>query len=75
MADKEKAAVKYYVNKNKQTNGDHEVHRDGCKYMPADENRIYLGSFTDCTDAVKAAKKQYTQVNGCATCSPECHTQ
>ena len=65
----------YYVNKNAQANGDHEVHRDGCIYMPAEANRISLGSFSDCADAVKAAKQHYEQVNGCATCSFECHTQ
>lgn len=75
MTDKEKTATKYYVNKNTQSNGDHEVHRDGCKDMPADANRIYLGSFTECADAVKAAEKEYEQVNGCKTCSIECHTQ
>jgi hypothetical protein len=26
--------AKYYVNKNKQSNGDHEVHKEGCNYMP-----------------------------------------
>jgi hypothetical protein len=65
----------YYVNKNAQANGDHEVHRDGCQWMPADANRIYLGNFSNCTEAVTAAKRHYTQVNGCATCSPSCHTQ
>ena len=75
MADKEKTAVKYYINKNTQANGEHEVHREGCKYRPAEANRIDLGSFSDCADAVKAAEKHYKQVNGCATCSPECHTQ
>ena len=65
----------YYVNKNAQANGDHEVHRDTCKYLPAEPNRIYLGSFDNCADAVTAAERHYSQVNGCATCSPECHTQ
>ncbi len=64
----------YYVNKNAQYNGDHEVHAEGCMYMPAPANAVSLGEFSSCQDAVKEAKKQYAQVNGCRTCSPYCHT-
>jgi hypothetical protein len=64
---------RYYVNRNAQANGDHEVHREGCAYMPT--NRIDLGLFSNCHDAVREAKKHYSQVNGCAYCSPACHTQ
>ncbi len=65
----------YYVNKNAQSNGDHEVHRDGCSYMPDTSNRLYLGSFSTCDAAVREAKKHYSQVNGCYYCVPSCHTQ
>lgn len=64
----------YYVNDNAQTNGDHEVHRDGCQYLPTPANRTYLGSFDNCSGAVTAAKKHDKQVNGCYTCSRACHT-
>ncbi len=65
---------RYYVNKNAQTNGDHEVHQTVCP-TPADEmNRLYLGTFTSCYGAVVEAKKHYAQSNGCANCSPACHT-
>lgn len=65
----------YYVNKNEQDNGDHEVHRQGCEYMPNEHNRKYLGDFANCHAAVQEAKRHYTQVNGCYYCSRECHTQ
>jgi hypothetical protein len=65
----------YYVNKNVQANGDHEVHRDPCSYMPDANNRIYLGQFDNCQAAVKEAKRHYSQVNGCYYCSKACHTQ
>ena len=65
----------YYVNRNAQRNGDHEVHTTGCLYMPAPENKIYLGNFNHCRDAVREARKHYTQVNGCYYCSNACHTQ
>lgn len=66
---------KYYVNENAQSNGDHEVHDEDCRYLPHLQNRTYLGEFSSCTPAVKEAKKYYNQVNGCKTCSNACHTQ
>ena len=66
--------TKYYVNKNAQDNGDHEVHRTGCSYLPEPQNRQYLGQFSNCRDAVTEAKKTYSQSNGCYYCSKECHT-
>ena len=65
---------KYYVNKNAQANGDHEVHEQSCSFLPKPENRIYLGVFNNCKEAVKRAKMYYTQVNGCYYCSNDCHT-
>ncbi|MFZ6009273.1 MAG: hypothetical protein ACOYXT_02900 [Bacteroidota bacterium] len=62
----------YYVNNIAQTNGDHEVHKEGCQWMPS--NKKYLGNFSNCTEAVRAAKKTYSKSNGCNTCSRECHT-
>ncbi|MFH6985273.1 hypothetical protein [Marinoscillum luteum] len=66
--------TKHYVNKKAQANGDHEVHKAGCIYMPSEENRKYLGEFSNCEDAVKEAKKSYKQSNGCYYCCNECHT-
>ena len=68
------ATEHYYVNKNAQSNGDHEVHRDGCSWLPDVLNRIYLGLFSNCHPAVREARKHYTQVNGCYFCSKPCHT-
>lgn len=65
----------YYVNKNAQDNGDHEVHTAECNWLPEEKNRLYLGSFTNCHDAVKEAKKHYSQSNGCYYCSLACHTR
>jgi len=66
--------AKYYVNKNAQSNRDHEVHKSDCFWLPKVENRIYLGDFHGCEGAVIAAKMHYTQVNGCKHCSILCHT-
>lgn len=64
---------RYYVNNNVQANGDHEVHRDGCSFLPV-SNRTDLGFFNTCQEAVREAKKYHLQVNGCYYCSLPCHT-
>lgn len=55
--------ARYYVNKNAQENGDHEVHELSCTFIPESENRRFLGEYKSCAPAVREAKKYYTQVN------------
>jgi hypothetical protein len=62
----------YYVNNNAQANGDHEVHKGTCAYLPSD--RRYLGLFSTCHEAVRQARAIYRQSNGCYWCSNACHT-
>ncbi|PWE00006.1 hypothetical protein [Marinilabilia rubra] len=64
----------FYVNKQAQANGDHEVHREDCIFLPSIENRQYLGVFNSCYEAVKEARKSYPKANGCFYCSRDCHT-
>ncbi len=66
--------MRYYVNKNAQSNGDHEVHTASCSFLPLEHNRLYLGDFTGCTAAVVAAKRHYSQSNGCYYCATACNT-
>lgn len=61
-----------YVNDNAQPNGDHEVHREGCSYMP--NSATYLGQHDSCQSAVAAARRKYLRSNGCYWCSRPCHT-
>ena len=65
----------YYVNKNSQPNGDHEVHKTGCNFFPHKDNAGYLGKFSNCHDAVSEAKRRGYKANGCYYCSKECHTR
>lgn len=67
--------VRYYLNKKPQENGDHEVHKPDCSWMPEPENCLYLGEFSTCYAAVLEAMKDYSQANGCFHCSRECHTR
>ena len=66
--------LKYYVNDNAQSNGDHEVHIESCIYYPRLINKTYLGEHDSCQDAVLVAKKKHRQVNGCKECCLPCHT-
>lgn len=65
---------KFYINTKAQSNGDHEVHESTCNYLPSVDNRKYLGEFFSCDDAVAAAERSYTKVNGCYHCAYSCHT-
>lgn len=62
----------YYVNNTAQQNGDHEVHKEGCSFMPY--SKVYLGEHQTCITAVKKAKEYYLQSNGCYFCANFCHT-
>lgn len=66
----------YYINKNAQTNGDHEVHTGTCNWLPSAENRVYLGVFDNGVQAVAEAKRRWpnNRINGCYFCSRESHT-
>jgi hypothetical protein len=64
--------ARYVVNRNAQSNGDHEVHVQGCRYFPS--NYTELGDHSACRTAVAEAKRYYPTANGCATCSSACHT-
>ena len=64
----------YYVNDKPQSNGDHEVHKEGCYWLSLVSSRTYLGVFSSCHGAVREAKKIYSTANGCIHCSPDCHT-
>ena len=66
--------ARYYVNANAQSNGDHEVHRQGCYWLTLVTDSTYLGDFATCHGAVLEAKRLYSTANGCAHCSPGCHT-
>lgn len=66
--------MKFYVNKKAQANGDHEVHRVTCSWLPDVENRVYLGDFDTSQAALREARKHFSQVDGCCYCCPEIHT-
>jgi len=71
----------YIVNRNAQFDtGDHEVHvtpRSACTSprYPTSANQESLDFHNSCHGAVYEAKRRgYATANGCAYCSPACHT-
>ncbi|HEX9877860.1 MAG TPA: hypothetical protein VGC50_14505 [Gammaproteobacteria bacterium] len=67
--------ARYYVNRSTQADGDHEVHRYGCVYMPSPEGWLYLGDFESCVPAIKKAKVVFEHCDGCYYCSTFCHAR
>lgn len=67
--------AEYFFNKNPQTTGEHEVHKEGCYRIPEKENCIPLGWCFNAIEAVEKAKKMYygTNIDGCYYCSKEAH--
>lgn len=64
----------YFVNMNAQSNGDHEVHKNGCSYLALVRDKKHLGRFFSCQEAVRKAKETYSTADGCFYCARECHT-
>ena len=68
----------FIVNKNAQSNGDHEVHNvtAGCSYMPNSENQVAAGTHLTCAGAVADVKRNNPKlrINGCYYCCNSCHT-
>lgn len=66
----------YYVNKSdlSNPNNNHEVHKEGCYWMPSSYNCEYLGEYSSGVPAVAEAKRRgYSDADGCKTCCPEAH--
>lgn len=63
----------YYVNTAPFSGQNHEVHKEGCTYMPT--NKKHLGLFSSCQGAVTKAKETYPDADGCYYCCNACHTK
>jgi hypothetical protein len=64
----------FYVNRNAQITGEHEVHqKDACPYPPDLANRVGVGWHASCHGAILAATSIYSSVDGCYWCCNTCH--
>ena len=64
---------RYFVNKNAQPDGIHEVHKDGCRLLPNEKTCIDLGIHMHGISAMVKAKFFYQQSKGCSFCTRGCH--
>lgn len=68
----------FYINRNAQEDGYHEVHNGSvnCSHPPLLENRIEIGYYNTCADAIAAARAANPglQIDGCYYCT-NCHTR
>ena len=66
----------YLVNRNAQPTGEHEVHANTCGHLPEAFNQDYLGTYSNCREALTAARNRgYPNVDGCYYCCNSCHTR
>ncbi len=65
----------YIANTQAQFNGDHEVHKSTCTYLPAPIHRRTLGRFATDRAALEAARRIYPRADGCAFCCPAIHSR
>lgn len=74
---------RYILNKNKQdseSGKNNEVHNENtCDHLPLLGNRIFLGYFNNCQDALSKAKSDYpgskNDIDGCYWCCNPCHKE
>ncbi|MCV6629624.1 MAG: hypothetical protein OIF50_07165 [Flavobacteriaceae bacterium] len=62
----------YYVNKIPSDNQDHEVHKEECPWLPEKFKLTLVGRFSNCKEAVEAAKNHFKKANGCCFCNNKC---
>ena len=50
----------YFVDKNKQLEGAHDIHTFECSCLPAGDHRIFLGAFLTCQEALIEARQHFS---------------
>ena len=61
---------RFYLGKTVQPSGKHEVHRDDCPALPAEDERIDLGEHKYFASAVfQAIKNHFSDSDECELCS------
>ena len=64
----------YFISKEKNGAGKHELHASVCYKLPDPGKRIYIGEFEDCVQAMRLAESMIRSMDGCPLCSPRCHS-
>ena len=64
----------YYVNSFPNSEGDYDVHQEGCECIPNFLSRKFLNYLPSAKVAIFKAKKTYSKANACKTCLTEYFT-
>ncbi|MBQ9014247.1 MAG: hypothetical protein IJ094_11985 [Bacilli bacterium] len=72
--------ARYFINKNAQSNGDHEIHKSSCIHyylFKTGNNFEELGVFLSDAEAIVYAKNKYPYwiIDGCYHCCPSIHNR
>lgn len=67
----------YICNKNADDKGRHEIHESTCSHLPLPQNRITVGSFINCRQAIEHMERVNAgkgfKFDGCYYCCYPCH--
>lgn len=67
--------TRYFVHTETDDEGDHEVHKPDCDWLPKPSHRVDLGEHSHCSSAIEEAERRgFRPANGCYHCNEECHT-
>jgi hypothetical protein len=64
----------YYVNSFPNSEGDYDVHQEGCECIPNFLSRKFLDYLPSVKSAIEKAKKTYPEANACKKCLTEYYT-
>lgn len=59
---------RYYVTKNRTTEGFREMHQQGCMLLPGEEERVFLGLSVSSNEALGVARNLFPDACPCACC-------
>ncbi len=60
---------KYYIKTQPLENGDYEIHREDCLFIPLFFMRKEVGDYSNPKEALEKAQEMYKKVNGCQFCT------
>jgi hypothetical protein len=76
---------KYILNSNQQDSASgknnelHDETPDACNRLPKQSNKLDVGHYSNCHEAMAAARAKYpsmsSTIDGCFWCCPACHTE
>ncbi len=67
--------INYYISTDKDYSMGHGIHQEDCNHMPLIKNRIYLGSFYNCRQAMRLTKLTFQNCYPCEFCMSDCNEQ